>query len=87
LLNQCLFSDLDNEQLRKPEWFIKKCRPRLGKDFVLTAKNLLTDEIRGDLLKLRDFSFMQHHSIKAEPERLDALSLIVRSQADNLLTA
>ena len=85
--NQCLFSDLDNEQLLKPEWFIKKCRPRLGKDFILTAQNLLTDEIRSNLLKLRDFSFMQHHTIKAEQERLDALSLIVRLQVDKILTA
>ena len=84
--NQCLFSDLDNEQLQKPEWFIKKCRPRLGKDFALTAQNLLTDEIRSDLSRLREFSFTQHHTIKAEPERLSALGLIVRLQADNLLS-
>ena len=83
--NRSLFPDLDNDQLSKPEWYLKKCRPKLGTDFVLTARNLLNDRIRSDLEKLRGFSFVQHHAINAEQGRLDALSLIVRTQADMIL--
>jgi len=83
--NRCLFPELDNEQLSKPEYYTAKCRPRLGKDFVLTARNLLTDDIRSDLYLLRDFSFSQHNAIKAEQERLDALSILVRDQAARIL--
>ena len=85
--NQCLFFDLDNEQLQRPEWFLRKCRPRIGKDFVLMARNLLTDEIRSDLLRLKGFSFTQHDTIKAEQDRLDALSMIVRKQAEGILSS
>lgn len=83
--NQCLFPELDNEQLRSPEYYLNKCKPRLGKNFVLTARNLLTDSIRSDLAVLRDFTFSQHSAIKAEQERLDALSMIVRAQVAEIL--
>ena len=84
--NRSLFPDLDIEQLSKPDWYLKKCRPRLGTDFVLTARNLLTDEIRMDLAKLKDFCFAQHDSIAAEKERIDALSAIIREQAAIILS-
>jgi len=83
--NRSLFPELDSDQLSNPDWYLKKCRPKIGTDFVLTARNLLTDEIRVDLEKLRDFSFMQHHTITAEKERLDALSAIVRGQTAMIL--
>jgi len=84
--NRCLFPELEDGQLSKPAWYLGKCRPMLGRDFVLTAKNLLTDEIRADLEKLRNFSFSQHHKITATQERLDALGKIVRTQAEKILT-
>ena len=83
--NQSLFPDLDNGQLAKPDWYLEKCRPRLGKSFVLTAQKLLTDEIRSDLRQMISFSFIQHPVIKAEQERLDALSMIVRKQVEKIL--
>ena len=85
--NQSLFPDLDNEQLAKPDWYLKKCRPRLGKSFILTARNLLTDAIRNDLEELKSsrFAFDQHLTINAEQERLDALSAIVKKQAEAIL--
>jgi len=84
--NRSLFPDLDNDQLSKPDWYLMKCRPKLGMDFVLTARNLLTEDIRSDLVKLRDFHFMQHHAIAAEQGRLDALSEIVRAQVGKILS-
>ena len=83
--NRSLFPDLDNEQLAKPEWYLEKCRPRIGKSFILTARNLLNDEIRDDLEKLRSFNFVQHPIITAEQERLDALSMIIRKQVEAIL--
>jgi len=83
--NRSLFPDLDSDQLAKPDWYMERCRPKLGRDFVLTAKRLLTDSIRYDLRSLRDFSFYQHPSIHAEQERLDALSAIVRKQVARIL--
>ena len=84
--NRSLFPDLDNEQLANPDMYLDKCRPGLGKSFVLTARNLLTDEIRNDLGKLTDFSFASHPTIAFEQERLDALSTITRSQAALILS-
>jgi hypothetical protein len=84
--NRSLFPDLDNEQLAKPDWYLEKCRPRLGKSFILSARNLLTDDIRNDLKKLKDFEFVQHPTIAAQQERLDSLSAITRKQADLILS-
>lgn len=83
--NRSLFPELDIDQLTSPQWYINHCRPRLGKDFLVTAKGLLTDDIRKDLEKLREFSFSQHPHIHAEQTRLDALSSIVRSQITQIL--
>ena len=83
--NRSLFPDLDGNQLDNPDWYIQRCKPRLGRDFTLTAKLLLTDEIRYDLEQLREFSFQQHPTITAEQARLDALSAIVRTQIDRIL--
>lgn len=44
--NRSLLFDLDEEQMAKPDWYISKCRPRIGVDFNKTAKGMLTDEIR-----------------------------------------
>ena len=83
--NRSLFPELDNEQLKKPDWYIDRCKPRLGKDFILTARNLLTDDIRSDLRRMTDFCFTQHPAMTAEQDRLDALSAIVREQAKKIL--
>ena len=77
---------LDNDQLAAPEWYLRKCRPRLGTDFLLTARGLLTDDIRRDLKRLGDFTFRQHPRIRAEQERLDSLSKIVQNQIHQILS-
>ena len=83
--NKSLLPELDNDQLVTPEWYIARCRPRIGRDFILTARGLLTEEIRADLERLRDFTFQQHPKIQAEQVRLDALSGIVQKRIRQIL--
>ena len=68
--NKSLLPELDNDQLAAPDWYIARCRPRIGRGFILTARGLLTDEIRADLERMRDFTFRQHPKIQAEQMRL-----------------
>ena len=83
--NRALFPELDDEQLAQPDWYIAHCRPRLGVDFVKTARGLLTDAIRRDLEALRDFSFADHPTIHIPEERRDRLGAIVRGQVRRIL--
>ena len=84
--NRSLLPELDNDQLADPAWYLRRCKPRLGQDFIRNAKGLLTDEIRRDLSDLEDFTFRQHPRIHAEQERLDALSGIVQEQVRLILS-
>ena len=83
--NRSLFPDLDQDQLEHPDWYIQKCKPMLGKDFLITARNLLTPEIAADLKNLEGFQFAQHPRIDAPEERLRALSAIVNRQIKAIL--
>lgn len=83
--NRSLFPDLDQEQLENPDWYLGKCKPKLGRDFLITARGLMTSEIRGDLINLTGFQFHQHDRIRAPQERLDALSSIVNRQIREIL--
>ena len=83
--NRSLFPDLDQDQLEHPDWYLNRCRPIIGKDFLITARGLLTPEIRSDLKNLLGFRFRQHESITAPQERLDALSAIVNRQIKAIL--
>lgn len=83
--NRSLFPELDEEQLSKPEWYIGKCHPRLGKDFIVTARGLLTPEIQRDLKQLLDFSFRQHPKLPVSQDRLEALNQIVNRQLRAIL--
>ena len=83
--NRSLLPQLDNDQLTDPAWYMQHFRPRLGQDFILNARGLITDEIRQDLVELKDFEFRQHPHIHAEQERLVALSRIVRNQVQQIL--
>ena len=84
--NRSLLPELDNDQLADPAWYLRRCKPRLGQDFLRNARGLLTDAIRRDLVDLKDFVFQQHPSIHAEQERLDALSRIVQEQVRLILS-
>lgn len=83
--NRSLFPDLDQGQLEEPDWYLGKCKPRLGKDFLITARGLLTQEIRSNLKNLYGFQFHQHPAIHAPQERLDALSKLVNRQIRAIL--
>lgn len=83
--NRSLLFDMDSAQLENLSWCIGTCKPRIGADFIATAKGMLTPEIRRDVEALRDFSFRQHPEIPAEQQRLDALGEVVRMQAATIL--
>lgn len=83
--NKSLLPELDNDQLVTPNGISPGARPRIGRDFILTARGLLTEEIRADLERLRDFTFQQHPKIQAEQVRLDALSGIVQKRIRQIL--
>jgi len=84
--NRSLFPELDEDQLRSPEWHLKKCKPRIGKEFVLNARGLLTPAIKTDLKNMVDFKFEPHPAIAVSQERLDALSTLVQKQIRAVLT-
>lgn len=83
--NRSLLFDLDDDQLQNTAWCIRHCAPRLGTDFIATARGLLTDPIREDLLALRTFRFVPHPDIPIGPARLDRLSRIVQAQLEQIL--
>lgn len=83
--NRSLCFDLDNDQLKNIEWYLKKVKPSIGSDFIATARGLLTDEIRSDLVNLKGFAFKQHPKISVDNERLDLLSEIVNNQLGSIL--
>ncbi|MGN0604621.1 MAG: HipA protein [Oscillospiraceae bacterium] len=84
--NRSLCFDLDNDQLKNIDWYLKKVKPSIGSDFIATARGLLTDEIRSELVNLKGFTFKQHPKINVDKERLDLLSEIVNRQIGRILT-
>ena len=83
--NRSLLFDLDEDQLANPDWYISKCRPRIGVDFIKTARGMLTDRIRQDLRNLDGFQFASHPAIKLPSARLTRLSAIVERQRRAIL--
>lgn len=72
--NRSLFPDLDQEQLDNPDWYLQKCKPMLGKDFLVTARGLLTPQIRFDLIKSSRLSIrpaQSHHSPTRTPGSIE----------------
>ena len=83
--NRALFPELDEDQLAAPEWYIEHCRPKLGRDFIITARGLLTDAIRADLEALRGFRFINHPQHPISENRLGLLDSLVRHQLERIL--
>ena len=83
--NRALFPELDEEQLAAPDWYIQHCRPKLGRDFIITARGLLTDDIRKDLEPLQDFRFANHPTLPIPETRLELLNAIVHRQLTQIL--
>ena len=83
--NRALFPELDEDALAVPDWYIDHCRPKLGRDFIITARGLMTDEIRADLEKLKGFQFKNHPKIPISENRLELLSALVQRQVSLIL--
>lgn len=83
--NRSLLFDLDSDQLKNTEWCIRHCSPRLGSDFIATARGLVTDSILSDLKNLKDFRFTSHPDILIEPDRIDRLNTILQCQLSKIL--
>lgn len=83
--NRALFPELDEDQLTDPGWYIEHCRPKLGKDFILTARGLLNEEIRKDLEQLRGFRFANHLRLPIRENRLELLGALVQRQLEQIL--
>lgn len=83
--NRSLCFDLDNDQLKNIDWYLKKIRPSIGSDFIATARGLLTDDIRRELKNLSGFRFTQHPGITVDRECLDLLGGIVNRQIGSIL--
>ena len=83
--NRSLPFDLDEDQLMQPEWYISKCCPHIGVDFIKTACGMLTDPIRQDLKNLDGFRFTAHATIDLPAEQLNILSDIVERQRERIL--
>jgi len=58
--NRSLFPDLDQRQLGQPDLYLQKCKPMIGKDFLVTAGGLLTPE--EELARIAICSARPHHS-------------------------
>lgn len=83
--NRSLLFDLDDSQLEKPDWYIKRLTPRLGTDFIAVGRGLMTDSIRSDLKNLLGFHFSEMDNISVEGDRLALLSRIANQQIKKLL--
>ena len=83
--NRALFPELDEDQLAAPDWYVEHCRPKLGRDFIITARGLMTDAIRADLEKLRGFQFANHPEHPISEKRLDLLDSLVQRQLEQIL--
>ena len=83
--NRALFPELDEDQLFAPEWYVEHCRPKLGRDFIITARGLMTEAIRADLETLRGFRFANHPQHPISENRLELLSTLVQRQLKQIL--
>ena len=83
--NRSLLFDLDADQLSHAERYITRLTPRLGSDFIIVAKALMTDEIRNDLKNLYGFAFQEHPQIPVADNRLEKLSGVVNGQIRQLI--
>ena len=80
-----LFPELDDDQLAAPDWYIEHCRPGLGRDFIITARGLLTEEIRAGLEMLRGFQFENHPRLPISGNRLELPGSLVQNQLERVL--
>lgn len=83
--NRALLPQLDEDQLADAAFHVKRCRPRLGSDFIMTARGLMMDDIRNDLEAMRSFTFEQHSTIGMSQNRLALLDRNVQQRIADIL--
>lgn len=77
---------LDDDQLFSPDYiYIRKCRSRIGVDFIKTARGMLTEDIRQELKNPDGFCFAPHPTIELPEARLERLSRIAERQRRAIL--
>ena len=85
--NQSLLSDLNNTRFMSEYEEKLTCKfPRIGVDFISSAKQVLTDDIISDLKNLRGFKFTKHPKYNLPNERLEVLEKIINKQIDLLIS-
>ena len=65
--------------------YVRNLGHKIGGDFVLTAKKMLTSRTRSILHQLQDFTFTRHKSYNLPSRRLRCLDNIVCDQVRNIL--
>lgn len=66
---------------------IDSSKPKIGKDFIDEARNLLTSSIRSDLVKLKGIELsLPFYDEKFTEERTRILTDVVNTQIDNILS-
>ena len=60
--------------------------PKIGTDFTALGQSMMTDDIRSDVEKLRDYHFTFRGDTKFSPDRVGVLEKIVQTQIDAVLS-
>lgn len=83
--NQALLPYAEKEDLLHPEEYLKTQLPKIGTDFLQSAKAVLTPEIRADLINLHGFQFQYVESSKFDRQRVKLLEELVNKQISGIL--
>ena len=83
--NRSLLFDLDADQLDHAERYIASLTPRLGSDFIVIAKSLVTGVVPGGRGIINGFAIQEHPQIPVADNRLEKLSGVVNGQIRQLI--
>lgn len=83
--NQALLPYAVEEELLHPNDYLRTKAPKLGDDFLRSAKAALTPEIRADLINLHGFHFQYIDSDKFDLQRVKLLERLVNRQIEGIL--
>lgn len=83
--NQALLPYAEEEELLHPEEYLKTKLPKIGDDFLRSAKAALTPAIRADLINLHGFHFQYIDSSRFDVKRVKLLERLVNRQIEGIL--
>ncbi len=83
--NQALLPYAEEEELLHPEEYLKTQLPKIGNDFLQSAKAVLTPGIRADLINLHGFQFQYADSCRFDQKRVKLLEELVNKQISGIL--